>query len=559
MSQAASPTNRGSIFGWVKNLKRGAHALSDSVNELDPDLAALLSRSPTHSLFHLAGQSAQPPAPAIPLAIPRESHHLASLRPLLSHKSRLTNNVNRIRSNSASNNSCLDTLLDIRQHRDSFLQNNPLIDENLKYFGVPLADAINQASARISILGLDPAADDENVLHYGKIPIVVAKCGVFLKNNGLKVEGIFRVGGSLKRIKELQIIFNTPPEFGKKLHWDGYTVHDAASVLRRYLNALPEPLIPLELYEDFRDPLRTRPRIIKYLKYKLENPLKVNTAAAAAAASAVPDTPVAESGPSGPFTPAPSTSTGEPTLTVKPVPIPQSSGELDRSPSPHSSPAGKPKSYKKLTRDVYEAIDDYKQLLDELPGLSKQLLFYILDLLAMVQNNSNENLMSSRNLAAIYQPSILLHPNHDMDPDEYALSQSVVEFLIQYAYKLLPSNESKSENALNIDTSSDRRLGVPIHGRQHSQSLSAPSHDVDLIGCRNSTKPAIGTALLDNEHEFGGTSSDDDEAYEGVLGLPKPLAVPNILLVVDSQNDADVRIDTVVPIVILDDSKEHNV
>ena len=63
------------------------------------------------------------------------------------------------------------------------------------------------------------------------------------------------------------------------------------------------------------------------------------------------------------------------------------------------------KSYKKLTRDMYTAIREYKELLDQLPSLSKQLLFYILDLLAMVQNYSQENLMRARNLAAIFQPS----------------------------------------------------------------------------------------------------------------------------------------------------------
>jgi hypothetical protein len=31
---------------------------------------------------------------------------------------------------------------------------------------------------------------------------------------------------------------------------------DAANVLRRYLNQLPEPIVPLEFYERFREPLR---------------------------------------------------------------------------------------------------------------------------------------------------------------------------------------------------------------------------------------------------------------------------------------------------------------
>lgn len=70
------------------------------------------------------------------------------------------------------------------------------------------------------------------------------------------VEGIFRLSGSAKRIKDLQVEFNSPDRYGKGLNWDGYTVHDAANILRRYLNQLPEPIVPLEFYGKFRDPLR---------------------------------------------------------------------------------------------------------------------------------------------------------------------------------------------------------------------------------------------------------------------------------------------------------------
>src|SRR6185369_9365223 len=65
-------------------------------------------------------------------------------------------------------------------------------------------------------------------------------------------EGIFRLSGSAKRIKELQAIFDSPPSYGKTLTWLGYSVHDAANVLRRYLNNLPDPVIPHQWYEPFR-------------------------------------------------------------------------------------------------------------------------------------------------------------------------------------------------------------------------------------------------------------------------------------------------------------------
>jgi hypothetical protein len=62
---------------------------------------------------------------------------------------------------------------------------------------------------------------------------------MMLKESATTTEGIFRVSGSNKRINELQTIFDTSPRFGKDLDWSSFTVHDAASVLRRFLNLMP--------------------------------------------------------------------------------------------------------------------------------------------------------------------------------------------------------------------------------------------------------------------------------------------------------------------------------
>lgn len=446
MSHLSSPSNRNSIFGWVKTLKRGSMLLSDLVNDMgDGDFS---DHSPTKadSLQAPTGPSQLIPIPqslgtsefnfaTLPL-LPRASEFL---RPLLHHKLRSLTNVNapnasRGRSNSNTNMS--EALTSIRQHRDSFLQHNPLIDTNSKYFGVPLDVAIDQALAKISIFS--DSADDTQL--YGRIPIVVAKCGVYLKKKGLTVEGIFRVGGSLKRLKELQQIFDSPPDFGKKLSWDGYTVHDAALILRRYLNALPEPLIPLDMYESFRDPLRERPRIINYMKFKAENPNKL----------------LRSQDDADDVSPLTEANVDRFNLAGDDA---ENAGPLVTTPTLERPRKGK--NYRKLTRDVHCAIEEYKQLVLQLPNLLKQLLFYILDLLAMVQNHSCENLMSLRNLAAIFQPLILSHPDHDMDPDEYALSQLVVEFLIQYAYKLLPNHGAHAAVAAPAPAPSTSTL-VPV-------------------------------------------------------------------------------------------------
>lgn len=127
-------------------------------------------------------------------------------------------------------------------------------------------------------------------------------------------------------------------------------------MLRRYLNDLPEPVVPLDLYEKFREPLR------------------------GATKSAVGD-----------------------------ADGPQFIDDFD----------------------IDGAIVKYQQLIKELPPLNRQLLLYILDLLAVFAAKADENRMNSQNLAAIFQPGMLSHPAHAMAPEEYRLNQCVLIFLIE--------------------------------------------------------------------------------------------------------------------------------
>ncbi|KAI8388233.1 Rho GTPase activation protein [Radiomyces spectabilis] len=115
-------------------------------------------------------------------------------------------------------------------------------------FGLPLSESIRYAHSSISYID-----DITGIQCFGVIPTVVAKCGSFLKEEGLTVEGIFRLSGSAKRIGMLQTIFDTPDHYGMQLDWRGYTVHDAANVMRRFLNHLPEPVITLEYYRAFKN------------------------------------------------------------------------------------------------------------------------------------------------------------------------------------------------------------------------------------------------------------------------------------------------------------------
>jgi len=123
-------------------------------------------------------------------------------------------------------------------------------------FGKPLKESLKYASVQIST-----ANANGELYVWGYIPVVVAKCGLYLKENATEVPGTFRVNGSNKRMRELQAIFEAPPRYGKSLDWkqESYTTHDVASVFRRYLTQMPEPVIPHAMYHAVRDALAKQP------------------------------------------------------------------------------------------------------------------------------------------------------------------------------------------------------------------------------------------------------------------------------------------------------------
>lgn len=215
---------------------------------------------------------------------------------------------------------------------------DPPIDSS-SVFGIPLEDSVNRASQSIC------KQEDQEV--FGRIPLVIANCGKFLKTSSARqVEGVFRVNGSTKRAKELQEILSTQRNI-EDLDWTYYTVHDVASILKRYLKSLPEPVIPFEVYDKFR---------LIYLSYE-HNPT--------------------------------------------------------------------------------ELLIQYRTFIGELPVLNQHLLLYLLDLLYYFSRRSTQNLMTSSNLAAIFHPNLLYHPEHELEPSEFHLSQLVIQFLIDHFNQLV--------------------------------------------------------------------------------------------------------------------------
>ncbi|XP_036618316.1 rho GTPase-activating protein 24 [Trichosurus vulpecula] len=79
-------------------------------------------------------------------------------------------------------------------------------------------------------------------------PMLVEQCVNFIRQWGLKEEGLFRLSGQANLVKELREAF----DYGEKPSFDSNTdVHTVASLLQLYLQELPEPVIPYAKYEDF--------------------------------------------------------------------------------------------------------------------------------------------------------------------------------------------------------------------------------------------------------------------------------------------------------------------
>lgn len=149
-----------------------------------------------------------------------------------------------------------------KKDRDNFTNSQNEFDGRI--FGVPLEESLNVAQKEVII--------QKSKKEIGSIPVVIAKSGHYLKENALDTTGIFRIAGSNKRVRELQTVFSKSPDFGCKFEgWDDFNAHDIATLLKRYLNSLSEPLVPLALYDIFRNPILENPKTNEHKEEIIKN------------------------------------------------------------------------------------------------------------------------------------------------------------------------------------------------------------------------------------------------------------------------------------------------
>ncbi|KAL1267351.1 hypothetical protein QQF64_032714 [Cirrhinus molitorella] len=83
---------------------------------------------------------------------------------------------------------------------------------------------------------------------YRQVPRVLDSCCQHLQKYGLQTVGIFRVGSSKKRVRQLREAFDQGAEVVLDQR---HSAHDVAALLKEFLRDMPDPLLTRELYSAF--------------------------------------------------------------------------------------------------------------------------------------------------------------------------------------------------------------------------------------------------------------------------------------------------------------------
>ncbi|XP_044288170.1 rho GTPase-activating protein 6 isoform X2 [Varanus komodoensis] len=91
---------------------------------------------------------------------------------------------------------------------------------------------------------------------YRQVPRLVDSCCQHLEKHGLQTVGIFRVGSSKKRVRQLREEFDRGVDV---ILDEEHSIHDVAALLKEFLRDMPDPLLTRELYTPFINTLLLEP------------------------------------------------------------------------------------------------------------------------------------------------------------------------------------------------------------------------------------------------------------------------------------------------------------
>jgi hypothetical protein len=131
-----------------------------------------------------------------------------------------------------------------------------------------------------------------------------------------------------------------------------------------------------------------------------------------------------------------------------------------------------------------QRVDAFQALIRQLPTAHQHLLLYVLDMLRFFAVNASVTRMDASNLAAVFSPGLLSHPQHNT-PAHYMISQRVIEFLIEYQNLftmdlLVDSNVDEIKSPVEPDEA----LVSPNIPRRSStpSSLPSPANSLPSLG-----------------------------------------------------------------------------
>jgi len=193
-----------------------------------------------------------------------------------------------------------------------------------------------------------------------------------------------------------------------------------------------------------------------------------------------------------------------------------------------------------------------------MPRANQYLLLYVLDLLSVFARKSSKNLMTASNLAVIFRPGLISHPDHEMSPREHDLSQKVLEFLIaeqdwfmldipplppsrplrqDQPPSLVPINTTMEDEDIYVDLSSDEGGDSPISGgwklvgkqtkritrrRTHDEIDDKAKNDAgDLSPVHESPQPMMRSPTLEAPGVTRSRTLPSGKANKDILGDDK--------------------------------------
>ncbi|RLU19239.1 hypothetical protein DMN91_007796 [Ooceraea biroi] len=92
-----------------------------------------------------------------------------------------------------------------------------------------------------------PALDQQQITQ-DNVPVILDKCVNFIYAHGIMSEGIYRRSGSSSAVVRLLEAFRRDA-WATQITRNSYSEHDVATVLRRFLRDLPDPLFPADIHD----------------------------------------------------------------------------------------------------------------------------------------------------------------------------------------------------------------------------------------------------------------------------------------------------------------------